>query len=210
MKIAPSILSADFWNLSKDIQALTKCGINMLHFDVMDGHFVPNLSFGVPVLKSLRPRTDMTLDVHLMITDPFSYIKPFCEAGADSISFHVESCSDTDKTISEIQRFGKKAALVLKPGTPAEAVFPYLDRISMVLVMTVEPGFGGQTFMVEMLDKVRTLKSVRPSLTVQVDGGINEHTVGLCREAGVDICVAGSGVFCGKSIASSLKKLGAL
>ena len=209
-KISPSILAADFARLGEDVKDICDRGIDYLHIDVMDGSFVPNISFGAGVMKSLNNITTVPYDVHLMIWDPDRYIENFVTPHTEFIVVHYEACDDLAHTLSHIKEAGAKAGVSIKPGTAPEVLDDYLKDIDQILVMSVEPGFGGQTFMVEMLDKVRTLKSVRPSLTVQVDGGINEHTVGLCREAGVDICVAGSGVFCGKSIASSLKKLGAL
>lgn len=170
-----------------------------MHLDVMDGHFVPNITFGAPVIKYVRSFTEKPFDVHLMISEPLKYIDDFCDAGADIITFHIESDSDPVKTIEKIHSRGVKAGLVVKPKTPAEAVFPYLDEVEMILVMTVEPGFGGQSFMADMLPKIREIKNEigRRGLDVliEADGGIGAQNIALCAEAGVDISVAGTAVF---------------
>ena len=159
MLIAPSLLSCDFSKMGEEIARMDKAGADWMHLDVMDGHFVPNLTFGAPIMKWVRPFSDKPFDVHLMISDPLRYIDDFADAGADIITFHIESDSDIDKTIDKIKSRGIKAGLVLKPKTPAEAVFPYLDRLDLVLVMTVEPGFGGQSFMADMMPKVEAIKA---------------------------------------------------
>lgn len=211
IKIAPSILSADYAELKNEINKVKDGGADMLHIDVMDGHFVPNISIGVPVVKSLRKATDMFFDCHLMISKPYDYIDAFADAGADMISFHIESESDTEKTIDKIISRGVKPALVIKPSTKAEDVFEYIEKLDMVLVMTVEPGFGGQSFMADMLEKVKLIRKkadeVKPKLLIQVDGGIIPETAKQCIDAGADVLVSGSYIFGASDIKSAIESL---
>lgn len=196
LKIAPSILSADFAYLAQDCRDVLNAGADWLHVDVMDGDFVPNLSLGIPVLAGLSKAVDAFYDVHLMIRRPLEYIEAFARAGADFITFHLEADSDVEKTIEAIHAAGCKAAVSVKPATPVEEVFPYLDRLDMVLIMSVEPGFGGQKFMPQAMDKIAALRErAGDGLMIQVDGGVDANTAPLCTRAGADVLVAGSAVF---------------
>ena len=211
IKISPSLLASDFSRLGEEAAACYEAGAEMIHIDVMDGHFVPNITLGAPVIKSLRKCTPAVFDVHLMISDPYRYIGDFHDAGADMITFHLESESDPAETIALIKSLGMKAGIALKPATPAEAVFPYLRDLQMVLVMTVEPGFGGQSFMDDQLPKIeavrRECERLGIPMDIQVDGGIAEKTAPLVKKAGANVLVAGSFVFKGdKKAAVSLLK----
>lgn len=214
MKIAPSFLSCDFSRLGEELIRMDKAHADLIHLDVMDGHFVPNITFGAPVIKWARPYTQLPFDVHLMISEPHRYIKDFAQAGADIITFHTECDSDIDSTIGLISSYGIKPGLVIKPNTPASAVFPYLDKLYLVLIMTVEPGFGGQSFMADMLPKVKKIKdyakSIGKDILIEADGGINEETIAQCANAGIDICVSGTGVFKAENAEKAIAQLKAL
>lgn len=193
VKISPSMLACDFANIESELK---KCeSADLIHLDVMDGHFVPNITIGAPVIKAMNAVCDIDFDVHLMISEPLKYIEDFADAGADIITFHVECDSDINETVNEIIHCGCKAGLAVKPATPIEAVYPYIDRLSMVLVMTVEPGFGGQSFMDDMMPKIEKLRKDFPHIDIQVDGGINPETIKTCAKAGANVFVAGSAVF---------------
>ena len=211
VKIAPSILSADFANLERDIRRIETA--DYVHVDVMDGMFVPNITIGIPVVKSIRPVTDLPLDVHLMIVQPGRYVEQFCDAGADLVTVHVEA--DTEPAIHEaiakIHAKGKRAGVVLKPATAAEAVLPFLAEVELVLVMTVEPGFGGQSFMADMMPKVAAIRAwideKNPGCELEVDGGVAPDTCGQCIEAGANVLVAGSAVYKAEDIPARIAQL---
>lgn len=207
IKISPSMLSADFANLEKDLKRCEEAGSDLIHLDVMDGHFVPNITIGAPVIKAMKKVSNVPFDVHLMISEPLKYIKDFADAGADIITFHVESDSDVNETIDKIIECGCKPALSVKPNTPIDAVYPYVDKLAMVLVMTVEPGFGGQSFMADMMPKIEKLRADYPNLDIQVDGGVNTETVKTCAKAGANIFVAGSAVFSSDDMAKTIMEL---
>lgn len=208
--VSASVLSADMLSLGDEIKKLEKSGIEMLHFDVMDGIFVNNITFGLPVLERMHRETDIVLDVHLMITDPLKYVKRFAESGADIISFHLESKSDTMETINAIKESGAKTALAIKPATPAEAVYEYMPYLDMVLVMTVEPGFGGQKFM-DMSDKISKIRKYADEngydVDIEVDGGINDVTSETVKKAGANVLVSGSYLFKAENMKKTADKL---
>ena len=199
--LSPSILSADYMNMESDLKATVASGVKWLHVDIMDGHFVPNLSFGYSMVKAIRPITDAVLDVHLMIDTPMKYAEEFCKAGADYLTIHVEADTPENihKTLDLIRSLGVKPGIVVKPKTPAEAVAPYLSKCDLVLVMTVEPGFGGQKFMADMMPKLKQLRTmldeVNPSCHLEVDGGVDLTTGEICKENGADVLVAGSAYY---------------
>ena len=211
MKVAPSLLSCDFSKMGEEVLRVEKGGADWIHLDVMDGHFVPNLTIGPGIIRSLRPHSSLPFDVHLMISHPLQYIDAFADAGADIITFHVEAESDILQTIEKIRSRGVRPGLVLKPATPAEAVFPYLELVDVVLVMTVEPGFGGQSFMADMMPKVRTLKQEIVSrglpVLLEADGGISAATIAVVAEAGIDVSVSGTGIFKAPDAAAAIKAL---
>lgn len=209
--VSASILSADFCNLGRDVIRAEEAGCKYIHFDVMDGLFVPNISYGIPVLESVSKTASAVLDVHLMITDPIRYIKDFARSGADIITFHLEACSDAKAVLDEIHACGKKAGISVKPATPASALEPFIEYADMLLVMTVEPGFGGQGFNYDMTEKIKELRKMLDSrgldTPIEVDGGINQLTAELVKKAGAEILVAGSYIFGAADMSEAVRKL---
>lgn len=201
--LSPSILAADFGHLARDIRAIEEAGAEYVHIDIMDGNFVPSISFGMPALKSIRPITEMIFDVHLMIDEPLRYIGEFADLGADIITVHVEACRNVKATLEAILKRGVKAGITLKPETPASALTPYLSMVDMVLVMSVEPGFGGQEFIEESIDKIKEIKDYRDReglfFDIEVDGGVCFENIGRICRAGANVIVAGSAVFGGNA-----------
>lgn len=199
--LAPSILSADFKILGEQLKTIEAAGAEYIHFDVMDGMFVPSISFGMPVLASIKGYTEQTLDVHLMVTEPIRYVEEFAKAGADIITVHLEACEDLQATVDKIHAAGAKVGISIKPKTPVEALVPYLDQADMFLIMSVEPGFGGQAFIPESLDRIRELRALLDEKNLQtdieVDGGIYHKNVAEVLQAGANVMVSGSGVFKG-------------
>ena len=199
IKISPSVLACDFTRLGEEVADIERAGADMVHLDVMDGRFVTNISFGLPVIEALKKKSKMVFDVHLMIVEPELYAKRFIDAGADIVTFHYEATEKPGELLDTIRANGAKSAISIKPNTPAEAIFPYLEKCDMVLVMTVEPGYGGQKFMADMLPKVRAIRDEATrrglDIDIQVDGGINPETAKLATEAGANVLVAGSAVY---------------
>lgn len=208
--LAPSLLAADFTKLGEQIQETERCGAQYLHIDVMDGIFVPSISFGMPLIESIRSCTKQFFDVHLMIVEPERYIKEFADCGADGITFHLEAAKEPQKVIDLIHSYGMQAGISIKPGTPLEEVYPYLSHVEMVLVMSVEPGFGGQSFLPEAYERIRMVREylTQHGLTahLQVDGGIGKKNVRKVMEAGADVLVAGSAVFRKRSIEENIRR----
>ncbi len=211
MKISPSLLSADFANLEAEIKDIECSGAEMLHLDVMDGHFVPNISFGMPVIEVLRKKTDMFFDVHIMISEPQKYIDDLIKCGSDLITFHLEANGDPKETIKMIKEKGAKAGISIKPKTPVSDVLPFINDVDLILVMTVEPGFGGQSFMADMMPKVKALREAVKNMEnppiIQVDGGVSQATIAECAKNGADCFVAGSAVFKAKDRKSEVECL---
>ncbi|MCM8804701.1 MAG: ribulose-phosphate 3-epimerase [Candidatus Omnitrophica bacterium] len=211
IKIAPSLLSADFSKLGEEVEKITKAGADLIHFDVMDGHFVPNLTFGPMILESIRKYSNLPFEAHLMITNPERYWKKFADAGADIIGIHIECELDHISIIKEIQKYGKKACIVINPPTPVEKIYPFLEIIDMVLIMTVNPGFGGQKFIYQVVEKIKKVTKYREEkrlkFEIEVDGGINDQTSKIAIENGADILVAGNYIFSGKDYKERIDSL---
>ena len=205
IKISPSILASDYANLQSELDRISTS--DLIHVDVMDGHFVPNISIGAPVVASIKKVCNIPFDVHLMISNPLDYVEDFANAGADIICFHTECDSDVEKTVDKIISLGKKPALAIKPATPVDDVVKYLDKLSMVLVMTVEPGFGGQSFMESTMPKIEAIRKLNPDIDIEVDGGINPETIKIASRAGANVFVAGSAVFKSENPAQTIALL---
>ena len=208
--LCPSILAADFWELGRQIALVEKAGVPYLHIDVMDGVFVPSISFGMPVIRTIRKVTDKVFDVHLMIVEPERYVEAFYKAGADILNFHVEATKCPGDVLAKIKSFGLKAGITIKPNTPVSEIVPYLEQVDMVLVMTVEPGFGGQKFMADKMEKVTELMKIREqknlSFDIEIDGGVTKENVKEILDMGVNVVVAGSAVFGAEDVEKSTRE----